>query len=261
MKVTNSHPSMTDLQSSFIAEYAAWLYGCGATCTRITKNVDRMAKAWNLDGELVISPDHVTFSLNDESNCHSRIYIKKHPHKPISFYKNTALSTLSWEVADGKLTFEEAQNEFNRITNTPLTNPWLVLFLTSVANMSFCRIFGGDAWAMAIVFLATLLGFRLKQILLDEHLNVNVVFFLCAFFSSIIGATGYVFHISDTPDVALATCVLYLIPGVPYINSISDLMGGQYLVCFSRFMNALLLTFCLSVGLASGVLLMNLKLF
>ena len=38
-------------------------------------------------------------------------------------------------------------------------------------------------------------------------------------------------------------------------------MVGQYLVAFSRFMNAMVLTFCLSVGLAGAILLLNLNLF
>ena len=37
-------------------------------------------------------------------------------------------------------------------------------------------------------------------------------------------STGYLMHWGDTPDMALGTSVLYLIPGVPLINAIMDII-------------------------------------
>ena len=258
MKCNTTEYSIQEI-SDFLVEYAAWLYGCGATCTRTTKNVGRIAKVWGITYEMDILPGSIQLTVQD-GGC-SQVFIKKTPKTGISFYKNTKLSKLSWYIADGKMSLPVAKRIFHKIITSPFTNKWVVLVLTSIANMSFCRIFGGDAVAMAIVFVATLLGFRLKQILLEEHMDVNVVFLFCAFFSSVTATSGYIFHLGEKPDVALGTCVLYLVPGIPYINSISDLLVGQYLVAFSRFMNAVMLTFCLSVGLACGILLMNLQLF
>lgn len=245
----------------FIADYAAWLFGCGATCKRIRKNVNRIAEAWQLDLETTINPGSISVLLSDKDTHESFVYIKRIPHTAISFLKNTKLSELSWMIVDKDMSLQQAQDAFQSIISAPYTNKWAVLILTSFANLAFCRIFGGDAIAMAIVFVATFAGFKLKQVLLEEHTDHKVVFLLCAFFSSVIGAAGYVFHLGNTPEVAVGTCVLYLIPGIPYINSISDLLVGQYLVSYSRFMNAIVLTFCLSIGLAGGILLMNLKLF
>ena len=246
--------------SSFIAEYAAWLYGCGATCTRIKKNVERIAKKWNIHCQLLIMPGSVQLMVFDPSTNQSSVVIRKTPHTGISFYKNTHLSKLSWRIADGRLDLDEANKILKEVSAAPFTNKWLVLLLTSLANLSFCRVFGGDFVAMVIVFVATFVGFRLKQILLEDGMNVKFVFLICAFFSSVIAASGYIFGLGDKPEVALGTCVLYLIPGIPYINSISDMLTGEYLVAFSRFMDAMVLTFCLSVCLSVGILLMNLQL-
>ena len=135
----------------------------------------------------------------------------------------------------------------------------MVWILASLANMAFCRLFGGDFIAMAIVLIGTLAGYKLKQMMLEDGQDVRFVFFCCAFFSSVIGAAGYVFDLSETPEIALGTSVLYLIPGIPYINSVSALLDGHYISSFSRFMNAMVLTACLSAGLCGGLLLMNIK--
>ena len=166
---------------------------------------------------------------------------------------------IQWAVADGKTSFAEARREFEEIVRVRPANPWMVWLLASLANMSFCRLFGGDFAAMLIVLCGTLAGYKLKQVMLEDGRDVRFTFFCCAFFSSVIGAAGYVFHWGDTPEIALATSVLYLIPGIPYINSVSDLLDGHYICSFSRFMNAAVLTACLSAGLCGGLLLMNIQ--
>ncbi len=109
--------------------------------------------------------------------------------------------------------------------------------------------------AMCVVFFATLAGFYLKQIMLGYNRDIRFTFLCCAFFSAAISAGAYVFGWGQTPEIAMATSVLYLIPGVPYINSASDLIDGHYLCAFSRFTDACVLTACLSAGLCGGILL------
>lgn len=245
----------------FLSEYAAWLLGCGATCIRIEKNVKRMVQAWNLTSEMVILPAHIQMVVWNESHTHSYSNIEKVRHTGISFDINTRLSRLSWRIADGKTSFNEGKELFSKIVTTRPANKWMVLLLASLANASFCRLFGGDFISMLIVFTATLAGYRLKQIMLEDKMDIRLTFFCCAFFSSVIGAAGYVFSIGTTPELALGTSVLYLIPGIPYINSVSDLLDGHYVSSYSRFMNAAVLTASLSAGLCGGMLLMNIKWF
>ena len=72
---------------------------------------------------------------------------------------------------------------------------------------------------------------------------------------------GQLFGIGSTPEIALGTSVLYLIPGVPYINAVSDIIYKHYLCAFSRFADAAVLTACLTVGLCTGMLILGLKWF
>ena len=243
----------------FLSDYAAWLLGCGATCIRTEKNVTRMAERWGMESEMTILPSHIHITVWNRDRDHSYSNIVRLQHTGISFDINTRLSKLSWAIADGRTGFAESRRALEDIKATRPANKWMVWVLASLANMSFCRLFGGDAAAMATVLLATLAGYRLKQAMLEDGLDVRFVFFCCAFFSSVIGAAGYVFHWGDTPEVALGTSGLYLIPGIPYINSVSDLLDGHYISSFGRFMNALVLTACLSAGLCGGLLLMNIN--
>lgn len=245
----------------FLADYAAWLLGCGATCIRLEKNVNRIAEAFDKLVDMCIMPRHINITVSSPDRHISFTSVSSIKCGIISFDINTRLSRLSWEIADGKLDFDTADARFRKIIRTPPANKWMVLLLASAANASFCRLFGGDATAMAIVFIATLAGFYLKQVMLAGRINIRVTFIVCAFVSSVLGATDGLFDIGSTPEIAIGTSVLYLVPGIPFLNSFSDMLDGHYVCSFSRFMDAVVLTACLSIGLCGGMAMMNVGMF
>ncbi|MDE6468993.1 MAG: threonine/serine exporter family protein [Muribaculaceae bacterium] len=244
---------------TFLADYATALLACGATCIRIEKNVSRIAARYGVTTELTVMPSHVEICRLDGGDGWRQVAVRRIGSGGISFARNAALSRLSWDIADGKCSLAQGQQRFSKILATPPTDPMEVLLLSSVANASFCRLFGGDWIAMVIVFVATLAGMRLKQIMLESKIDLRVTVLCAAFFSTAISAAGNVFGLGSTPETALAAGVLYLIPGVPYINVVSDIIDRHYLCAFSRFMDACVLTICLSVGLTLGILVLGLK--
>lgn len=245
----------------FLSDYSAWLLGSGATTIRLEKNIRRMAESMGCHAEMTILPRHIhmTVFLPDHSDSYTYI-IATHP-MPISFDINTKLSRLSWSMADDHLSLKEAQEQFDKIIKTPSANKYLVLFLASCANAAFCRLFTGDWAAVGVVFLSTFVGFYLKQVLTKLKVDVRLIFVFCAFISSILASTATLFSFGHTPDIAVGTSVLYLVPGIPFLNSFSDMLNGHYICAFGRFMHAVILTCCLSLGLCGGMLLMNLSMF
>lgn len=244
----------------FLSGYAALLLGSGATCIRIEKNVGRMARSCGLTADLVILPADILLTVrrNDDRRV-SYTLVTGVRNTCISFFLNTELSKLSWLVAEGKMNMREASERICGIGSGRVTDSRAMLFLVAAANASFCRLFGGDGVAMSIVFVATLAGFLLKQCMQSDGADARLTTLLSAFFAAVAGSAGYVFDWSATPDLALGTSVLFLIPGIPYINSMSDLLDGHYLCSFCRFMHAAVQTVCISLGLCGALLLMNLR--
>ena len=258
---TSSHRPSAKEVCLFLSDYAVTLLACGATCIRLEKNINRMACAFGKRMEVTIMPRHIHMTVcgnNDDDIFTSIATVKS---APISFSLNTALSRLSWNVKDEGLSLAEAKRRFRKIASCDSENQWLTLLLASLANASFCGIFGGDLIAMAIVFIATAAGFNLKQVLAGRHVDARVIFFLCAFVSSIIGAADFLFPSGQTPAVAVGTSVLYLVPGIPFLNSFSDLLYRHYICAFSRFTDAVVLTGCLSLGLCLGMWAMKVGMF
>ena len=245
----------------FLSEYASWLLGSGATCIRLERNVNRMAAAWGCEAVMTILPRHIHMTVALPDRADSYTYIIATRSMAISFDINTRLSQLSWAIADGKVDFASAKERFSEAVGARGADKRLVLLLAACANAAFCRLFNGDWQAVAVVFLSTMAGYYLKQVMCEHKADMRVVFIVCAFVSSVLGATDALFHLGSTPEIAVGTSVLYLVPGIPYLNSFSDMIAGHYICSFSRFLHAVILTCCLSIGLCGGMLLMNMGMF
>ncbi len=243
--------------AAFLGDYGAVMLGCGATCIRIEKNIGRMASAYGMEADIELLPSHVEVALRD-GDGHKVSATGKTRRGGIDFGLNPRLSRLSWSVADDGLSPAEARQRFDAIVAAKSAGSARVLLLASAANMAFCRLFGGDAVAMAVVFCATLLGYRVKQLLLGAGRDVRLAFLAAAFVSASASAACEIFCLGDTPGVALGTSVLYLIPGVPYINAASDMIYRHYLCAISRLTDAVVLTACLTAGLCAGMFLLDL---
>lgn len=245
----------------FLAEYGARLLGCGAACIRLDRNISRIAEAYGMTAEMTIMPHHIHLTVKHTGDSEMFTAIATVPPVPISFNVNTRLSRLSWAIADGRICYAAAVESFREIISSDSQPAALVLTLVPIANASFCRLFGGDAAAMTIVALATLAGFWLKRLLTQRKSDVRVVVLLSSFVSAMIGAIAFAWPACTTPALAIGTSVLYLVPGIPFLNSFSDVLYRHYICAFGRLMDAVVLTACLSIGLCAAMLAMHVGMF
>ena len=110
---------------------------------------------------------------------------------------------------------------------------------------------------MGLVWIATLAGYFIRQELTKLQLNHMVIFIICSFIASLTAALGVFCNLGTTQDIALGTSVLFLIPGVPLINSILDILEGHVLVGLSRTINATILIICIALGLSMTLLILG----
>lgn len=85
--------------------------------------------------------------------------------------------------------------------------------------------------------------------------NHYLVFIVAAFMASLCASAALRFDC--TAQTALATSPLFLVPGVPLINGVIDIVEGHILIGFSRLINALLLIVCIAVGLSATLLMVK----
>ncbi len=241
--------------SKFLSDYSTSLMAVGVQSSRIVKNTTRIAESFGYELDMTLFQKTIIMTIRDKDCSHSYSTVNKIKAMALNFAINSSLSTLSWEAYDQHLSLDELWKRYNAIINKPRESKWLVLILVACANASFCRLFQGDLPSMGIVFVATLAGFFIRTLLMERRWNHLGVFIISSFIASIIGSTGYMFHWGTTPSMALGTSVLYLVPGVPLINGIMDIIDGHVLAGTSRLINAANLIICIAIGLSFTLLI------
>ena len=239
----------------FIADYATYLLASGVHTSRVIRNSQRIGQSQGVDIQLSSFQKSTILTVRDDATGEAVTRVVKIPALPISFERNSDLSALSWDACDLRLSLAEIRRRYDEIVARPRLDPIFTLILVGLANASFCRLFGGEWCAVGIVFTATLLGFYLKQRMQAKGFNHYVIFIASAFAASMYASVAMIFD--TTSEVAIATSVLYLIPGVPLINGVIDIVEGHILIGFSRLINALLLIICIAIGLSATLLMVK----
>jgi uncharacterized membrane protein YjjP (DUF1212 family) len=235
----------------FIAEYASCLLGSGVHTSRVVRNSNRIANALGMQIRMTTFPNSIILTVSDQAGDNMYTEVVHPQHLPINFVYNAEMSSLSWEAIDNQLSLEAVKLRYNAIKAQPRINPNLLVLLVGLANASFCRLFGGDLLAVLVVFISTMVGFYLRLVLQKKGMNHFVVFTTAAFVTSVMASFSIYFD--KTAEVAIATSVLYLIPGVPLINGVIDILEGHTLSGGSRLVQAFLLILCVAIGLSASL--------
>lgn len=242
--------------ADFIARYLSYMLGAGVHTSRVVRNSKRIGGALGVDVSVHTSQKTATLTVSGKDNGLHDTRIVDIPPFPISFEWNADLSALSWAAHDEEMSLDAIRHKFDELVSKPKMNPIFVLFMASLANASFCRLFGGDIWAMLITFTATMVGFFTRQHLTRKKVNHYIVFIASAFVASICASTALALGI-DTAEIALATSVLYLVPGVPLINGVIDITDGHIQIGISRLVNAFMLIICIAIGMSVTLMLVK----
>jgi uncharacterized membrane protein YjjP (DUF1212 family) len=225
------------------------LMSSGASTGRIRTTVNRIAEALGYDVELLITSRSLMLTVTEENGTDYTSSVRRTPPHGVNFKIVSGISRMSWKVIEDKLTVKQINLEINRLTALPHYPRLVILSLVSLAGASFCRLFGGEGYELLVTFIATFFGLYIRQEAVKKRFNPYLAIVFASFAASMISGLSVKLGIGDTPEHALATSVLFLIPGVPLINSLTDLIDGNTLNGIVRGINGFIMAFAIALGL------------
>jgi uncharacterized membrane protein YjjP (DUF1212 family) len=188
--------------------------------------------------------------------------IKKIPNHGTNFNVGAELSAKSREVEKIPISYEELSDFVEELAkrkhNYHLTS---ILLLVGFASAGFAYLFGGDWKNMLVTFLASAVGLVVRLESQKKKLNPYFCVGLAALTSCIIAMFGMLFNIGSRPDLAVATCVLYLIPGSIFVASFVDFIEGRVVNGMVRLAHACIISFFIAVAMLMSMTIFNLKVF
>ena len=237
-----------------LLEIGAQLMSSGADTARIRKTSVRIARALGCQAELLVTPRAIVLTVSDKDGkrCHSEL--QRTAPQVINFRVVSAISRMSWRAQDEQWSLAEVQDAVASFDELPRYSRLQVLCAVGLAGTAFCRLLGGGAVEMGVAFVATVVGLFVRQTLVKLRHNDYLCIFAAAVSSGMIAGLAIKLNLGERSHYALATCVLYLVPGVPLINSASDFIDGNHLNGVLRGVHGLIISFAIAAGLLLSLL-------
>ena len=236
-----------------LLEIGALLMSSGANTARIRVTINRISEAFGYAAELFVTHRALTLTLNDKAHEDVFSSTKRTSPHGVNFKVVSGISRMSWRVVEENWSIAAIRGELKRLSALPHYPRLLVVSMVALSGASFCRLAGGKPVEMAIVFIASLLGLLVRQEAHKREFNPYLCVYLSASTAALVCGALMKFGLATKFENAFATSVLFLIPGIPLINTFSDFVDGNFLNGLSRFSHGLFISFCIALGLLSAI--------
>ena len=214
--------------------------------------------------EVAIMANAVT--VTTLSGNHSITTVRRNEDRGINMHMVTEVQRAMLAVEAGELGRASYQARIEAIK--PQRYPrWLVVVVIGLSCASFARLsqmslpVGEDRsvdWiGCGLTFAASAMAMLSRQWFAARHFNPLVNFFFSAFVATSIAGQGVIYKLGLHPKIAMASCVLLLVPGFPMINSVSDMVKGYINTGLSRAMMVVLLGSATSSGIILAMTVWN----
>jgi uncharacterized membrane protein YjjP (DUF1212 family) len=234
---------------SILLDIGAYLMSSGASSNRVRITVDRVAEAYGYNADMLITNRALMLTVYDTNQKEYFSRVKRTSPHGVNFKIVSGISRMSWRIVEEKWDFEQIKTELNRLINLPPYPRLLVITMVSLAGASFCRLFEGNFIEMIIAFVATFIGIIVRQEAQKMRFNPYLCVLFASLTASLISGIAFKLGLSSTMEHAFAASVLFLIPGVPLIQSFTDIIDGNILNGMVRSINTMVIIFMIALGL------------
>jgi len=219
----------------------------GAESALVENLARRLALALGVErAEVALLANAVVVTTLGEGHCITTV--RRNEDRGINMHIVTEVQRAVLAAEAGEIDAAGYRDRFGAIK--PLRYPrWLTSVVIGLSCACFARLIGADWASCGVALVAAGVAMAVRLQLVRLHFNPVVNFFATAFVATSVAGQAAIRQYGDTPKVAMAACVLLLVPGYPLINSVSDMVKGYINTGLARGMYALLLLAAASAGI------------
>ena len=226
----------------------------GASADRTVRDLKRVAAFMGIPEEkfhLHIMYTTLMLNISDEEKSYTKF--KKCEKHVVDMRIISAISKLTWRALRDHYTLEEFRGNLKEISSRPRYYAlWQNILAIGIADAAYCILFGGDYYAAFYTAISSMLG-KFMQVQ-SEKIGVN--HYVSVGFAAIVATvTAYFTHFlpTETPWHPIIACALFLVPGVPIINGLTDLLN-TFLICgAARFIRMYMILSAMAFGIVFAI--------
>ena len=228
-----------------------------ADTNRIMRNMKRTAAYLGIPEEKLhinISFTMLMVNVSDENFSFTKFQrINGHG---VNMSAISEISKLSWRAIENDYTLDQYEEELEKIRAKKRNyTPLQTAVGAGFACGGFCVQFGCDWMAFLYASIAAIIGMRLRQKCNESGLNGYMGIAISAFVATMVAwayyvPSGFVDRYSWHP---LLACALFIVPGVPLINFVDDMLDNYIQVGIVRAANTMIMMGAMAFGIAFAV--------
>ncbi|MEO8391794.1 MAG: threonine/serine exporter family protein, partial [Chloroflexota bacterium] len=229
----------------------------GAESQQVEETVHRLGTGLGCDWlDILVSPNALVITAISDGEFRTKV------RRVVNIGANlrvvAEVSVLVQRVVAGELNRQELRVELEQVSQfQPSYSRWTVALMVGAACAAFSALFGGDALIFGDTFLAAAIAMLVRQELHKHHFNPFLTVVVTAFLASSIASSATLLHIGNQPRLALISAVLLLVPGIPLINSVQDLLKGHMVIGIARGVTGGVVAACIALGLLLALSLLK----
>ena len=226
-----------------------------ADTNRIVRNMNRVAAYLGLPEEkLHIDVRYTMLIVNLSDEAHSFSKFQKCESHAINMTAISAISKLSWRAIEKDYSLDQYEEELEKIGKKPRNyTHYMVAIGAGFACGGFCKLFGCDWMAFLLASVCAFIGFRVRARLIGSGMNVYMSIGVAAFVATCLAYAASFTGWSSTPYHPLLACALFIVPGVPLINFVDDMLDNYLLVGITRAANTVMIVGAMAFGIVLAI--------
>ena len=226
----------------------------GADSDRTVRDMMRAAAFMGISKDRI--HQHVmytTLMLNVNDTRHSYTEFRKCTKHGVNMTTLSAVSKLTWRALAKEYSLEDFNRQLDHIRSIPRNYPvWLTALGAGAACGGFCKLFGGSWQDFFLTALCAALGFFIRRLCTSYGFNIYAGIAITSFMTTML-AWATQFLTGGLNWYPLIACTLFLVPGIPLINAVDDLLNNFIVSGMTRAMHTLLVVGSMTFGIATAI--------
>ena len=230
----------------------------GAEIYRVEETIDRICGYYGVNSENAFVLSNGIFLTAGSAR---ESFFAKVQHIPVSgthLNKVAAVNQLSREIVEGKHTIQDAYRILEEIRTMQGKKRWMQTLASGVGSAAFCIFFGGTFGDSLAAFAAGICLYLYVLWLSVPHLSKIVGNIGGGALVTVVCCLLYLMGVGENLNFMMIGTIMPLVPGVAFTNSIRDVADGDYISGSVRMLDALLVFFCIAIGVGIGFSLISL---
>lgn len=219
----------------------------GAEISRVEDTMARIASHYGVDSGHFFVISNGIFTTDAAVRYANVEFI---PIRGIQLSKVVEVNSLSYKIAAGKYTVEEAQAQLDKIKAAPQKPDWEQILGSAFGAAGFCAVFGGAFIDCAAAFVAGALLYVFALFVSGRFMSKIVGGICNALVATAVSLLLFRAGFGASLGNIIIGAIMPLIPGVPFVNGVRDLANSDYIAGLTRLTDAMLGFFCIAIGVA-----------